>query len=90
MFSLNKLPWMSGTDGQEKVHVICSCPLTVQLAISYLIVLKVIIVFELGKGKITHYGYYHILQVVLTAAEVESLRSELGALEEREAHCKAQ
>ncbi|KAG5573090.1 hypothetical protein H5410_062856 [Solanum commersonii] len=46
MFSLNKLPWMSGTDGQEKV--------------------------------------------VLTAAEVESLRSELGALEEREAHCKAQ
>lgn len=46
MFSLSKLPWMPGADGQEKV--------------------------------------------VLTAAEVESLRSELGALEEREAHCKAQ
>ncbi|MCD9559455.1 hypothetical protein HAX54_017414 [Datura stramonium] len=39
MFSLSKLPWMSGTDGQEKV--------------------------------------------VLTAAEVESLRSELAAFEEK-------
>lgn len=30
------------------------------------------------------------LQVVLTAVEVESLRSEIAALEEREAHLKAQ
>lgn len=29
-------------------------------------------------------------QVVLTAAEVESLRSEIADLEEREAHLKAQ
>lgn len=33
---------------------------------------------------------YHDLQVVLTAVEVESLRSEIAALEEREAHLKAQ
>lgn len=30
------------------------------------------------------------LQVVLTAVEVESLRSEIASLEEREAHLKAQ
>lgn len=30
------------------------------------------------------------LQVVLTAAEVESLRSSVAYLEEREAHLKAQ
>lgn len=46
LFSLRRLSWGSGTDGQDKV--------------------------------------------VLTAAEVESLRSEISDLEEREAHLKAQ
>lgn len=46
LLSLRRLPWSSGTDGQEKVE--------------------------------------------LTAAEVESLRSEIADLEEREAHLKAQ
>lgn len=41
-------------------------------------------------GEEKDYRYYHALQVVLTAAEVESLQSELAALEEREAHLKAQ
>ena len=75
LFSLRGLPWSSGADGQEKVHLTAS----LKLAICFI---------DSHTSLITITSFFHF-QVQLTAAELESLRSELADIEEREAHLKA-
>lgn len=75
LFSLRgRLSWRLGANGEEKVNIIVC-----HLLISW-------------KCCFQFYGNSNIYnwQVVLSAAEVESLRSEIAALEERESHYKAQ
>lgn len=75
LFSLRGLPW-SGADGQEKVHILSSLNFSVW--------------FYRCSDLSYHQNFYFHRQVQLTAAELESLRSELADIEEREAHLKAQ
>ena len=75
LFNVRRLSWGSSTDGQEKV---CRTTLSSML-IDY---------FEVSMVLIT--ALYFYLQVELSVTELESLRSELAYLEEREAYLKAQ
>lgn len=77
LLSLRRLPWVADTDGQEKVDAI---------ALLYTIFL----IFQFVDVNCNNYCYFFGLQVVLSAVEVASLRSEINDLEERESHLKAQ
>ena len=74
LFSLRRLPWVS--DGQEKVLFLLTPPFLVFFCFVSLDYFLLIIIL--------------IGQVELSAAELESLRSELSELEERESYLKAQ
>lgn len=75
LFNLRgRLSWKLGANGEEKVKVIVSL---------------LLLGWEFNLLFSDNSNLYNF-QVVLSAVEVESLRSEIAALEERESHFKAQ
>jgi hypothetical protein len=75
LFNLQRLSWGSSADGQEKVYGTTLSSMLIDYFEVYMVLITTL---------------YFYLQVELSVTELESLRSELAYLEEREAHLKAQ
>jgi hypothetical protein len=75
LFNLQRLSWGSSDDVQEKVYGTTLSSMLIDYFEVYMVLITTL---------------YFYLQVELSVTELESLRSELAYLEEREALLKAQ